>query len=394
MAKFRLAILNTQPPHLYYGGVERRILEVTRRLQSEVDISVYSGTKAGFKAETSINNVKFVPVKSTDRLFPLDNWTYNRNLIKNRQIYEADIFELHNNSAYEFPKALQKQGTAKPLVHLIHGTLADEYEQGKKGAQSLRGKLANAFMKRQAKQEKNVAQQADAIVTISQYSKTKILEHYGVTEEKIHLVPNGVDTEKFQPSDTTAAKKQFSLGQEPTVLFMGSLVARKGLPYLIQAAKTVIKQQANAKFLIVGSGPLRMQLEQSVASLGLSGNFVFYGNIPEGQLAAAYNAADVFVLPSVQEGQGIVLLEAQACGKPVVAFGVGGAKEAVKDDESGFLLELGDTDGLAERLLKLLGDEALRQKMGAAGRQFVAENYTWDLCAERMLKIYRETLAK
>jgi phosphatidylinositol alpha-1,6-mannosyltransferase len=89
-----------------------------------------------------------------------------------------------------------------------------------------------------------------------------------------------------------------------------------------------------------------------------------------------------------------VLLEAQACGKPVVAFGVGGAKEAVKDGESGFLLELGDTDGLADRLLMLLGDEALRRKMGVDGRQFVTENYTWDLCAERMLKIYRATLAK
>ena len=143
MAKFRLAVLNTQPPHLYYGGVERRILEVTRRLQPEADIAVFSGTKAGFKKETNINNVKLVPVKSTDRLFPIDNWTYNRNLTKNSQLFESDIFELHNNSAYGFPEALQKRGITKPLVHLIHGTLADEYEQGKKGIQTFRGRLAN-----------------------------------------------------------------------------------------------------------------------------------------------------------------------------------------------------------------------------------------------------------
>jgi phosphatidylinositol alpha-1,6-mannosyltransferase len=99
-------------------------------------------------------------------------------------------------------------------------------------------------------------------------------------------------------------------------------------------------------------------------------------------------------LPSIQEGQGIVLLEAQACAKPVVAFGVGGVKEAVKEKETGFLLEKGDTEGLADRLLQLLGDEGLRQKMGAAGRRFVSENYTWNLCAERMLKVYREALAK
>ncbi|HSV49202.1 MAG TPA: glycosyltransferase, partial [Candidatus Acidoferrales bacterium] len=103
---------------------------------------------------------------------------------------------------------------------------------------------------------------------------------------------------------------------------------------------------------------------------------------------------DVFVLPSIQEGQGIVLLEAQACGKPVVAFGVGGVNEAVRDKESGFLLELGDTEGLADKLLLLLGDEGLRQKMGAAGRIFVTKNYTWDLCAQRMLSLYREALSK
>jgi glycosyltransferase involved in cell wall biosynthesis len=394
MAKFRLAVLNTQPPHLYYGGVERRILEVTRRLQPQADIAVYSGTKAGFKAETNINNVKLVPVKSTDKLFPLDNWTYSRNLTKNSQVFESDIFELHNNSAYGFPAALRKIAPSKPLVHLIHGTLADEYEQGKKGTQSLRGRLANLVMKQQAKQEKAIAQNADVIVTISKYSQAKILEHYGVPEEKIRIVPNGVDIEKFQPSDMAAAKKQFNLGQDSTILFIGSLTPRKGLPYLVEAAKTVVKQQANAKFLLVGSGPLRKQIETSVASAGLSGNFVFYGNMPHNQLATVYNAADVFVLPSLQEGQGIVLLEAQACGKPVIAFGVGGAKEAVKGGESGFLLALGDTEGLADRLLKLLADDALRQKMGAAGRQFVKENYTWDLCAERMLKVYRETLAK
>jgi glycosyltransferase involved in cell wall biosynthesis len=394
MAKFRLAVLNTQPPHLYYGGVERRILEVTRRLQPEADIAVFSGTKAGFKEETNINNVKLVPVKSTDRLFPIDNWTYNRNLTKNSQLFESDIFELHNNSAYGFPAALQKRGISKPLVHLIHGTLADEYEQGKKGIQSFRGRLANLVMKQQAKQEKTIAQKADVIITISKYSQAKILEHYGVAEEKIRIVPNGVDTETFQPSDWMAAKKQFNLGQEPTVLFIGSLTARKGLPYLVEAAKKVVKQKSNVKFLLVGSGPLRKQIEASVASAGLSSNFVFHGNIPQSQLASAYNAADVFVLPSLQEGQGIVLLEAQACGKPVVAFGVGGAKEAVKNGESGFLLELGDIEGLADRLLKLLGDDVLRQKMGAVGRRFVSENYTWDLCAERMLKIYRETLSK
>jgi len=394
MARFRLAVFNTQPPQRYFGGVERRILEVTKRLSTQTAISVYSGTKAGFKTPTVINSINFVPCKSTDRLFPLDNWTYNRSVVKNPAVFEADVFEVHNNSAYGLPNALRKHGINKPVVHVIHGTLADEYEQGKKGAQTPRSSLANAFMKQQAKQEKALAQKATRIVTISKYSLANIVEHYGITADKITIVSNGVDIEKFKPADPAAAKQKLGLSQEPTVLFMGSLIPRKGLPYLVKAAEKVVKQQANAKFVIVGTGPLRRQIEESVATAGLTINFVFLGNLKEDQLSVAYNAADVFVLPSIQEGQGIVLLEAQACGKPVVAFGVGGVNETVHQKETGFLIDLGDTEGFADRLLELLGDEALRMKMGAAGRGFVAKNYTWDLCAQRMLSIYREALAK
>lgn len=394
MSKFRLAVFNTQPPQLYLGGVERRIMEVTKRLQSEADITAYSGTKAGFKRSININGVNFVPCKSTDRVFPLDNWTYNRSVVKNTAVLEADVFEAHNSSAYGLPKTLQKHGVNKPLVHVIHGTLADEYEQGKKGPQTIRGRLANALMKVQAKQEKSMAEKATLIVTISRYSQGKILEHYGIGADRIRIIPNGVDTEKFKPSDSIAAKQQLGLGQQPTILFMGSLIHRKGVLHLVKAAEKVVKQQANVKFVIVGTGPLRSQMGEALASANLRSNFVFLGNLKEDQLPAAYGAADVFVLPSIQEGQGIVLLEAQACGIPVVAFGVGGVTEAVRNNETGFLLDSGDTDGLADKLLELLGNERLRLKMGATGRRFVAENYTWDLCAQRMSKAYNEALAK
>jgi len=101
----------------------------------------------------------------------------------------------------------------------------------------------------------------------------------------------------------------------------------------------------------------------------------------------------VFALPSIQEGQGIVLLEAQASAKPVVAFDVGGVNEAVRNGETGLLVKRGDTGELADALLKLLSDKALREKMGANGRRFVTENFTWDICAQKMLSVYREALA-
>lgn len=394
MDRFRLAIFNTQPPHLYFGGVERRIIETTKRLSSQANISVYCGTKAGFKQPTQIDDVKLVPCHSTDRLYPLDNWSFNRSLPKAQGIFNADIYEGHNVSGYGFPEQLRKRNLKKPFVHVIHGPLQDEYLQALKNEnQSARNRLANMFMRYLAGLEKKRAQKATLMVAVSKYSMGKILEHYHVDKTKIRVVPNGVDQEKFKPvTEKTAARAQFGLGSEPCVLFVGNLIPRKGLSFLVEAAKKIIREQAQTKFLVVGEGPLRTQVQTSLQEANLIGNFRFLGKISEGQLPMLYGCADVFALPSIQEGQGIVLLEAQASEVPVVAFDVGGVGEAVRNRETGFLARLGNTDEFADDILRLLSDGALRDKMGENGRKFVTENFTWDICAERMLRVYQEAL--
>jgi glycogen(starch) synthase len=395
MGKFRLAVFNTQPPHLYFGGVEKRIIETAKRLQNQADITVYSGTKAGFKEPTIIDGVSFVPCYSTDIIFPLDNWFFNRSIAKKAGTIDADVYEAHAASGYGLLKALSNQGIKKPFVHTIHGVLADEYEQARENRyQSFRGRIANYFMHQLAKLEEETAKKATLIVTISQYSLEKIQKYYAVDEAKVRIVPNGVDPEKFKPfEDQAAVKRQFGLGNEPCVLFVGSLIPRKGLPFLVEAAKKIVKEYKETKFIIVGEGPVRNQLLRKLEAADLSGNFTFLGNVKEDMLPAVYNCADVFALPSIQEGQGIVLLEAQASAKPVVAFEVGGVNEAVCNGETGFLVKRGSTEKLADAIMKLLSDKALREKMGADGRRFVAENFTWDICAQKMLNVYHEALA-
>jgi glycosyltransferase involved in cell wall biosynthesis len=393
MERFSLAVFNTQPPHLYFGGVERRIIETTKRLQSELEIIVYSGTKAGFKKLSSMSGVSFDPCYSTDILFPVDNWFFNRSLSKKASAINADVYEAHAVSGYGFPKKLEKLGIEKPFIHTIHGVLADEHEQAKKnGYPSVRGRVANYFMQRLSKLEEETAKNATIVVTISNYSLEKIQKYYGIEQSKVRIVPNGVDIEKFKPMDTKEVRRQFGLGNESCVLFVGSLIPRKGLPFLVEAAKKVVRTQADTKFLIVGDGPLRNQLYDSLKIANLSGNFKFLGNLKDSVLPAIYNCADVFVLPSIQEGQGIVLLEAQASGKPVVAFDIGGVNEALQNRETGLLVNQGDVDALADALLKLLTDKALREKMGSNGRKFASENFTWDICAQKMLKVYLEAL--
>jgi glycosyltransferase involved in cell wall biosynthesis len=394
MKKLNLAVFNTQPPHLYFGGVERRIIETTKRLRKEVATTVYSGTKAGFRKPVSVDGVDFVPCFSTDAVFPVDNWFFNRSLAGAVDSIKAEVYEAHTVSGYGFLKALRKRRVKKPFIQTVHGVLADEYVQSfHEGALSLRTKLANIFMWQLAKIEEEAAKNADLLVTVSKYSAGKMVQFYGVDKAKIRVVPNGVDTERFKPSGgCEPIKHQIRINNKLCVLSVGRLIPRKGLPFLIEAAKHVVKEYNQTIFVIVGDGPLKNSLRASLEKMNLSSNFVFLGDVHESVLPALYNCADVFVLPSIQEGQGIALLEAQATAKPVVAFDVGGVREAVLDKETGFLMKP-DSRLLAEAVMKLLASYSLREKIGSKGREFVSSRFSWDVCAQRMLQVYREAAA-
>src|SRR3990170_527830 len=387
MKKLRLAVFNTQPP-LFLGGVERRILETSKRLQSEVDITVYSGTKAGLRRTTVLDGLKVVPCYSTDSIFPLDNWTFNQTLARNANIIKADVYEAHTASGYGLLRALRKRCLNVPFVQTVHGVLADEYVQAtSQVGMSFRSRLANILMWELAKREGEAAKKATLVVTISKYSERKIQQFYNVDQSKIRIVPNGVDTNRFQPiGDCQAVKRRLRVGNRQLVLFVGRLIPRKGLNYLLEAAKRIVKEQRETLFVIVGNGPLRNRLVSDVENAGLAGNFAFLGDVSDEELPKIYRCADLFVLPSIQEGQGIALLEAQASAKPVVAFNVGGVPEAVLDKETGLLVKPSHAE-LATAILKILSDSPLRKMIGAKGREFVSNNFSWDICAQKMLRV-------
>ena len=394
MKKPRLAVFNTQPPHLYFGGVERRIIEVAKRRTSDIDTTIYSGTKSGFRKAVAFNGTNIVPCFSTDALFPLDNWVFNQTISRVVDTIKADVYEAHNASGYAFLSSLRKRNRDTPFLETVHGVLADEYFQTlESGSLSPRERLANLLTWRLSKLEAKSARDANLVVAVSNYSAEKASRLYDVDVAKIRVVPNGVDPDRFKPaSGSDMLKRRLGLVNKRIVLFVGRLIPRKGLTFLIESAKRVARENADAVFIIVGNGPLRNKLAIDLEKLNLSRNFVFLGDVAESMLPSLYNCADVFAFPSIQEGQGIALLEAEASAKPVVAFRVGGVKEAVSDGNSGLLVEKGSSDGLAEAILRLLSNPSLRRKMGVKGREFVQRNFTWDICAKRMFEVYREVL--
>jgi glycosyltransferase involved in cell wall biosynthesis len=392
--KLKLAVFNTQPPHLYFGGVERRIIETAKRLLGEVDATVYCGTKKGFRKPTRMDGVWLVPCFSTNSLFPVDNWFFNQTLSRNVNSIKADVYEAHAVSGYGFLKALRKQPCRKPFVQTVHGVLADEYVQAQRsGALSFREKLANLLMWRLSKLEGESARNADLVVAVSKYSSEKIVQFYDVEESKIRVVPNGVDIQRFKPADDCAkVKRQLGMGDKQCLLFVGRLIPRKGLHFLAEAAKRIVEERAETMFLIVGEGPVKNPMISHLKQAGLSDNFVFLGDASEDLLPSLYRCADVFAFPSIQEGLGIALLEAQATATPVVAFNQGGVREAVKHEKTGLLVEP-DSDELADAILRLLSDQGLRERMGEEGRSFVSDNFSWKTCAERMLQVYHEAIS-
>ena len=395
MKRLSVAVFNTQPPHLYFGGVERRIIEFATRLSNKASTQVYCGTKKGFNKISFINRTAFVPCFSTDVFYPLDNWVFNESISRMSDTIKANVYEAHTVSGYGFLKAIRKRSLIKPFIQTIHGVLADEYMQSSKSASpTLRTKLSNYVMWQLSKIEEDSAKNATLVVTVSKYSSKKIVQFYGVNTTKIRIVPNGVDPHKFRPiEDVEKVKHRIGIDDKQCVLFVGRLIPRKGLYFLVEAAKQVIKEHRGTMFIIVGDGPLKNHLTSFLKKERLSDNFVFLGDVCDDMLPILYNCADVFALPSIQEGQGIALLEAQATAKPVVAFNIGGIREFVLDKQTGLLVKPGNVE-LANSILNLLSDKSLREKMGHIGREFVCNNFSWDICAQKMFQVYNEALTQ
>jgi len=207
---------------------------------------------------------------------------------------------------------------------------------------------------------------------------------------KIKIIPVGVDVERFRAIDLAERKPQ---GRKK-VLFI-SLLDKfhefKGLDRLISAMVDVVEEVPETKLIVGGEGELLGRYEDMASSLGLEESIEFLGRVPEDEIVELYNSCDLFVLPSIsasQETFGMVLLEAMACARPVVATEIVGVAEVVKHYGAGLIVQSGDEAALAEAITKLLKNEALRHRMGYVGREIAERNYSWSLVALKTEALY------
>jgi len=279
-------------------------------------------------------------------------------------------FALDGSTALPLAAALRV-----PLVVTLHGydvTMGDKY-LGKTPA----GKL---YLRRR----QELWQRASLFLCVSEFIRNQALEA-GFPKEKLRVHFIGIDRQSFRPAGDRTGK---------LVLFIGRLVEKKGCIHLLHAMRRVQDLEPSARLVIVGDGPLRASLEKSAQELKLQVEFL--GSQPGSVVRESIRRASLLCIPSItgpeggSEGLGMVVLEAQAMGRPVVGFRSGGIPEAISEGVTGLLAPAGDEAGLAQQILRYLQDEAFWQSSSAQGINWVAERFDLDRQTRELEAIYRE----
>lgn len=267
--------------------------------------------------------------------------------------------------------------TTLPIVSTIHGSMIENARALEVvDLKSLGSKIMTRIVSYPLVSK--LIDKSDVVTTVSKSVSEELKKFYGIN--KVIVVGNGVDQVLFSPPKQ---KKD-----ENYVLYVGRISYGKGLFDLFEAAKQVCRKY-NTKFILAGKGELERRLREKVNKEGLQDKFLFLGHVNRKELVRLYQNATIFVLPSHYEGLPTVLLEAMACGLPVVATDVSGNKEVVEDGKNGLLVPPKSPHMMAEAISTLIEDEELRMKLGKNARKTIEEKFTWDVVTDNVFTAYK-----
>lgn len=282
---------------------------------------------------------------------------------------------------YALPAVLGRRWDGH-VVH-FHGPWASE-------SQREGGKAYSVMAKRML--ERAVYHRADRFIVLSKAFRDQLCQGYGIKEDRVHIIPGGVEIDHFQPLDMTEARQRLVWPQKQKIIVCVRRLARRmGLESLIEAFAQATVNHPDAKLVIGGQGPLRAELEQQVQRAGLSKNVEFLGFVPDATLPAVYAAADLSIVPSsALEGFGLISLESLACGTPVLVTPVGGLPDTVQGLGDDLVLKGTSVEDITAGLCGWL-DGTLQIPTRQACREHVLRSFTWDRIAREACEVYRQT---
>jgi len=385
------------------GGGGTYLLELSRRLASSghrvfVMVQMHNPACPVYETEDGVHIYRFDYNRRTALTSLISRFLNARKLFeKLAQEVKFDVINVHF-SLGAFGVFGSRLSRSVPCIFTFHGPWSHEalIENTRriKDEKSLAGlsgllkeKLAFWVM---SYIERRVVQKTNKFLVISRFSKDLLARIYKVSEEKIAVIPSGVDLARFHLNgDKNAAKSKIGIPPHlPVLLSVRRLVSRMGLEHLIEAMPLLLKQQ-KALLVIGGTGYLEHELRYLVGKLGLEDHVRFVGYVSDEELPLYYQAADLFIIPSVAyEGFGLVTLEALSSGVPVLGSRVGGTVEILEKLDSGLLISDNRPESLAEAISVTLARKDLTPNRL---RQFVEKNYCWESIFPRVEKCFVDT---
>jgi len=399
-----LFLTNEFPPHVY-GGAGVHIEYLSRELSKLIAVEVRCfGDQKQVLGQLSVtgHSVPAGLLEPTPTRLRSPLGTLARCVSFNASPVDAQVVHCHTWYSH-FGGILARQLYGAALVITTHSL---EPLRPWKREQLGRGYDFSSWVERTA------LQMADAIIAVSEETRNDILRLFEVDPAKVHVIPNGIDTEEYHPVEETDALERHGLPPDlPYVLFVGRITRQKGIIHLVRAIEHL---DPGVGVVLCAGEPdtpeIGQEMEQGVEQVRQRRQNVHWIRemVPKRDAIQLYSHARVFCCPSIYEPFGIINLEAMACATPVVASAVGGIKEVVQHETTGLLVpfeqesqppfEASDPQGFARDLAacinRLMADEALGRTMGRAGRRRAEEVYSWRAVAARVLDLYRSVAAE
>lgn len=366
------------------GGVETHVYNIAEKLvEKGHEVTVYTSDLLRdnpqirlCNVKDTVNGIRIRRFKAFKLLPKIEASTVMPSMITALSKEKADIIHAHGYRYFPaYLAALARHITEIPMVLTTHSSP----ETRMPTISALYNHTVGKF----------VLKTTDQIISLTKMG-AEYLTSIGAKSEKISVIPNGIDSNLFsRGTDGYSFREKYGITGK-IILFVGRLSKVKGLNYLIDAMPEILNEMPDAILLIVGPDFGRqMGLKRRVKQLFIEKKVLFTGYLPDDELVGSYAASDLFVFPSLAESFGIVLLEAMAMGKPVIATNVGVAHDLIRNGVNGFLVEPRRPDQIAKTVISLLKNENLAIKMGNINRK-IASEYSWDNITQTICEVYRK----
>ncbi len=374
-----LVVTNDLPPRV--GGIQNYVDELCRGLvRHGDDVTLYGSSYEGDATWDAAAPFRVVREPRSVLLPSHRTFRHAQRLIEHTDA-EVVVF------GAAFPLGLMGPGlrrrTGVPYVAFTHG-LEVSTVRAPGGRQLLR----------------SIGRDASAVTFVSHWCEDLLRDAFG-DGPRSSLLPPAVDTSVFHAGvDGTPLRERYGFGDDPVVVCVSRVVERKGQDQLIRCLPELRRRVPGARLLLVGGGPHLDRLRDLVAEVGVADHVTITGQVPDDELAAHYAAGDVFAMPCRErrgglevEAFGIVFIQAQAVGRPVVAGRIGGVPDALDEGTTGLLVDGEDPRSVLDALSSLLGDPDRATRMGEAGQRFVRDGFTWDRRTEQLRSLLAEVVA-